>query len=262
MNNNLESIIDFSFKEKYPYYLENNILLINADCKDIIPLLRNDSIDVCFTDPPYNICSEKHFTKKGNTIKLNKEVWGNLYQDYWENPNEYWDWILNIFLELKNKVKYHYIVFLDRLYTGHFNYLIKDHFDIRNQFCFIKNNPIPHFRKTNFCSGYELATWFSKEYRKIEFTIQKEMSNVFTGSIGKKQTKHPNEKYDWMVLPVVKSLVKDGDVVIDLFCGSGSILYHTIRVKNVFCIGIEKNKDFFNEAVEKFSCYFKNYVLF
>lgn len=251
--------------KSYDHFLNDNVLLINADCKEIIPLINNDSIDCCITDPPYNIADETKYSKNGNNIISNRNNWGYLYQDFWENQDDYWNWLLNITLELKNKVKYHYVYFLDRTFIGHFNYLIKDYFIIKNLFAFIKTNPVPHFRKNNFRSSFELSVWFSNNFRKINFISQNYMKNVFEGPIGNKDKniEHPNYKYDWMVEPFVLTLFKNNDIVIDLFMGSGSFIYNTLKInKTIKFIGIEKNKVFFDRTKVYIQDFLSQKVLF
>jgi DNA modification methylase len=244
------------------YEIIDNVLLINGDCKEIIDLLKNDSVDVLFTDPPFNIGSNSKFSKSKDKFLPTKEIWGNKYQDYWDSQEDYWSWLMQIFSKLILKVKYHYIVYLDRAYIGHFNYLLKDSLDLKNMFCFVKNNPVPHFRKNNFRSTFELASWFSKNYRKINFTTDQEMKNVFKGNIGNKEIEHPNYKYDWMVVPIAKTIINDNDIVLDCFSGSGAIIYHSLKIRpNSFYIGIEKNKEFFQTSVNFFKEKFKQQVL-
>jgi len=38
-----------------PYFKDDSVFIINADCRDILPLLPNKYIDLCLTDPPYVI---------------------------------------------------------------------------------------------------------------------------------------------------------------------------------------------------------------
>ncbi|GIW22558.1 MAG: hypothetical protein KatS3mg068_1565 [Candidatus Sericytochromatia bacterium] len=254
---------DNSILEKFNYYLEDNILIINADCREVLYLINNNSVDCCITDPPYNIGDSKKYTKYKGNFKTNDNAWGDLYQDFWENQDDYWDWLLNITLELKNKVKYHYVYFLDRTYIGHFNYLIRNHFEIKNLLVFIKTNPIPHFRKNNFRSSFELSVWFSNNYREINFTSQDYMKNIFEGTIGNKKFEHPNYKYDWMIKPFVLTLLKDNDIVIDIFSGSGSILYHIFKYNHTIrCIGIEKNKEIYESSIKNIKSVLSQKILF
>jgi len=48
------------------------------------------------------------------------------------------------------------------------------------------------------------------------------MKNVFFGNIGKKQTEHPTEKYEWMINPLIIRHSNEGDFIGDFFLGSGT----------------------------------------
>ncbi len=54
-----------------PYYQDDSVVIFNADCRDILPLLEPGSVDLVLTDPPYGINyvhGEEHIP---NASKLN-----------------------------------------------------------------------------------------------------------------------------------------------------------------------------------------------
>lgn len=71
------------------------IKLYNDDCLNVIPVLKNESIDCIITSPPYNV-------DLGNN-KYNKNPY-NLYCDNREHK-EYIEWLKHIFFKLYPKVK-------------------------------------------------------------------------------------------------------------------------------------------------------------
>jgi DNA modification methylase len=38
-----------------PYYQDNSVVLYNCDCREILPLIPENAIDIVLTDPPYGI---------------------------------------------------------------------------------------------------------------------------------------------------------------------------------------------------------------
>ena len=40
---------------KKPYFQDESVVIYNADCRDILPLIPDKSIDLVLTDPPYGI---------------------------------------------------------------------------------------------------------------------------------------------------------------------------------------------------------------
>lgn len=57
---------------KKPYYQDSAVCIFHADCRDVLPLISEKSIDLVLTDPPYGIGydrNKKHkYTVKNNTV--------------------------------------------------------------------------------------------------------------------------------------------------------------------------------------------------
>ena len=41
-----------------PFYSKDGITIFNADCRTVLPYLKDKSIDLCLTDPPYGVAEE------------------------------------------------------------------------------------------------------------------------------------------------------------------------------------------------------------
>lgn len=224
--------------------------IYHMPCEKGIEQLKNKSIDLILTDPPYGIAQTDKLTKKGNEIVNNETAWGNDYKDSWESVEDYSDWLIDIVNRVLPKIKNNgsLILFMDRKLTGYIIYrLEKLGLIFRNKIYFIKKNPLPHFRKNNYRSTIEEAVWFTKTKKyKINFLEQKDMRQEFYGVIGtNKKTKHPNEKYQWMIEPLIRRHSNKGDLVVDLFSGSGSISFYSKGMKRNY-IGFETNKEFYD----------------
>ena len=73
------------------------------------------------------------------------------------------------------------------------------------------------------------------------------MVQFYEGPIGRKDTKHPTEKYSWMIEPLIKNHSKPGDVVLDAFAGSATTLVVAKKhARNA--IGFERDERFFQMA--------------
>lgn len=212
--------------------------------------ITNNYVDLVLTDPPYGIANNSKLTKVGNKIVSTNEAWGNDFKDEWKNIDEYYEWLKPFISEYIRVLKDEgsMILFLDRKYTGLITHYIERDFSLnfKNKIYFHKSNPLPSIRKNNYRSSIEEAIWFtkSKQYQ-FNFGIQSEMTQVYKGAAGHgKNTKHPTEKYSWMIEPLIKNHSKEGDVILDSFSGSGSIVYQALKA-NRKAIGFEKNKDFY-----------------
>lgn len=225
--------------------------LFNTEALAGMKSLPSSSIDLVLTDPPYGIASSK-LTKKGGKIVSTNEAWGNDFQDQWKDIAEYWEWFKPFVTEMDRVMKdgASMVLFLDRKYTGFITYLIETQFELnfKNKLYFKKKNPLPSFRKVTWRSSIEECIVFSKGKQKtFNFGEQSEMTQVFEGAIGKKKTKHPTEKYEWMIDPIIKVLSNEGDMILDCFAGSGTTLIQANR-QNRKSIGFENNTSFYEMA--------------
>ncbi|MFZ6755544.1 DNA-methyltransferase [Undibacterium sp. Dicai25W] len=230
---------------------EQNYLL-NIDSKAGLANIKDNFVDLVLTDPPYGIANNSKLTKIGNKIVSTNDAWGNDFQDNWENIDAYYEWFKPFIAEFVRVLKDNgtMLLFLDRKYTGLIVHYLERDFDLnfKNKIYFKKTNPLPGIRKTNYRSTIEECVWLTKgKQHTFNFGEQAEMTQVYQGSIGRKKTKHPTEKYSWMIEPLIKNHSKVGDVILDAFAGSGTT--HVLAKKhNRHAIGFEKNKSFFDMA--------------
>jgi site-specific DNA-methyltransferase (adenine-specific) len=217
--------------------------------------LPAQSVDLVLTDPPYGIADKSKVTKANGKMVSTSEAWGNDFQDAWPSIEAYYDWFKPFVAEMVRVTKEtgSLIMFLDRKYTGLIvHYLERDfglHF--KNKIYFHKNNPVPSLRKNNYRSGIEEAVWFAKG-KKCDFNFgpQQEMVQVYKGNIGRKTTKHPTEKYTWMIDPLLRNHCRPGAVVLDPFAGSGSVLARAPHFGHT-AIGFEKSPAFYAMAMAR-----------
>lgn len=230
----------------------NKNYLLNMNSLIGMKNMPEASVDLVLTDPPYGIADASKLTKSNGKFVSTNEAWGNDFQDAWANVEDYWNWF-KPFVEEMNRVMKDgasLILFLDRKYTGYIVYMIEKEFGLtfKNKVYFSKKNPVPSMRKVNYRSKIEEAIWFSKgKPNTFNFGEQSEMTQVYEGPIGKKKTKHPTEKYTWMIEPLIKNHSKPGDVILDPFSGSGATLMNAIKMgRNA--IGFEMNTSFHEMA--------------
>lgn len=230
----------------------NNNYLFNMNSLNGMKNMQASTVDLVLTDPPYGIADTAKLTKVGNKFVSTSDAWGNDFQDAWANVEDYWNWFKPFVAEMNRVMKggASMILFLDRKYTGYIVYMIEKEFGLtfKNKVYFSKKNPVPSMRKVNYRSRIEEAIWFSKgKPNTFNFGEQSEMTQVYEGPIGKKKTKHPTEKYTWMIEPLIKNHSKPGDVILDPFSGSGATLMNAIKMGRQ-AIGFEMNTGFYEMA--------------
>ena len=68
-----KKILD-NIKDK-PYFVKNNFVLYKSDCLKILEQLPENSIDMIFADPPYNLSNGGFTAHAGKMVSVNKGKW-------------------------------------------------------------------------------------------------------------------------------------------------------------------------------------------
>lgn len=217
----------------------------NVDGQTGLAAVPSNFVDLVLTDPPYGIADSAKLTKKGSKIVTTSQAWGADFQDSWASIDDYYQWLKPFIAQFVRVLKDNgsLILFLDRKYTGLIAHYLERDFQLnfKNKIYFKKKNPVPSIRKNNYRSTIEEAVWFTKgKQYTFNFGEQADMLQVYEGSIGKKKTAHPTEKYTWMVEPLIRNHTKPGDVVLDAFVGSATTLV-VDQQHNHSAIGFEKS---------------------
>ena len=226
--------------------------LSNLDGQAGLATIPSNFVDLVLTDPPYGIADSSKLTKKGGKIVTTSQAWGSDFQDSWVNIDDYYQWLKPFIAEFVRVLKDNgsMILFLDRKYTGLIVHYLERDFDLnfKNKMYFKKLNAVPSIRKVNYRSSIEECVFLTKgKQYTFNFGEQKDMTQVFEGPIGRKKTKHPTEKYSWMIEPLIKIHSKEGDVVLDAFAGSATTLV-LAKKHNRHAIGFEKNPAMYEMA--------------
>ena len=226
--------------------------LSNLDGQTGLATVPSNFIDLVLTDPPYGIADSSKLTKKGGKIVTTSQAWGSDFQDQWTTIDDYYQWLKPFIAEFVRVLKDNgsMILFLDRKYTGLIVHYLERDFDLnfKNKMYFKKLNAVPSIRKVNYRSSIEECVFLTKgKQYTFNFGEQKDMTQVFEGPIGRKKTKHPTEKYSWMIEPLIKIHSKEGDVVLDAFAGSATTLV-LAKKHNRHAIGFEKNPSMYEMA--------------
>lgn len=220
-----------------------------ADCLEFMKQIPDKSIDLVIYDAPYT--QEAH----GRGIAGKRKI----YQEMAEYTNLRNDWYSDEKLDLFfAKCKFPNVF----IFGGKRDLLNAQNYAVRRGFNFyplpiIKPNPIP---TTN-------NTWLPAEGcvhiadRKIVVTKEYRYKIPYFMQDGKKETTHPNEKNLSSLTRIILNLTQKNDIVFDPFSGSGTTAVACYEVGRRF-IGVEKNKKYFEAALERLEKYQKNSSLF
>ena len=244
-------------------YFKNKI--INGDSLEELKKIPEESFDVIFADPPYNLQLKNHLTRPDRSkVSAVNDKW-----DQFESFKKYDEFSILWLKECKRVLKKNGTIWVIGSYHNIFRLgkAIQDlGFWILNDVIWNKNNPMPNFRGTRFTNAHETLIWASKnEKSKYTFNYQslkclnddlQMRSNwnlpICNGSErlkknGKKV--HSTQKPESLLHRVLLASSNKGDILLDPFLGSGTSAAVAKKLgRNYF--GIEKEKNYF-EVAEK-----------
>ena len=230
--------------------------------------LKDHSVDMVFCDPPYNLQLSKTLYRPDAT-----KVAG--VNDDWDKFNNFQDydtftktWLSEIKRILKPDGCLWVIGSYHNIYR--IGYILQNlNFWILNDIIWRKTNPMPNFKGTRFTNAHETLIWAANsKYSKYTFNYQtmkqlndnKQMRsddwliNICSGKERLKDVKskklHNTQKPEELLLRVVLSSTKPGDLVLDPFFGTGTTGVVCKKLGRKF-IGIEKSATYIKEAKKR-----------
>lgn len=248
-------------------------IIYNGDCIEILSgAIEENSIDLIFADPPYNL--------SGNALK-----WiGNKTGGDWNMVNENWDKIPDVeylrFTENWIKGCYKVLKKSGSIYVASSYHNLAEiimalkqlKFKINNIITWYKTNAMPNMTKRVFTHSTEFVVWavkgpgwtFNYEIAKeINPEKQKDgkikqMRDLWEMPLvqGKERVRsidgkalHPTQKPEEMLKRIILTCSNEGDTILDPFMGSGTTAIIAQRFGRKW-IGIEKEKKYV-EIAEK-----------
>ncbi|MBR5154469.1 MAG: site-specific DNA-methyltransferase [Alphaproteobacteria bacterium] len=232
--------------------------VINADCVETMKKIEDNSIDVIFADPPYNLQLGDQLKRPDNTeVKGVYEEW-----DSFESIAEYDKYTKNWLIEARRILKDNGTIWVIGSYHNIFRvgYIMQDlGFWILNDIVWNKTNPMPNFRGTRFTNAHETLIWATKN-QKARYTFNYEAMKAMNDDVqmrstweiplctGKERLKndatgeklHPTQKPEALLYRVIMSSTNVGDVILDPFFGTGTTGAVAKKLGRNF-VGIEKD---------------------
>ena len=238
--------------------------IIKGDCVAALERLPENSIDVIFADPPYNLQLEGALHRPDQS-KV------DAVDDEWDKFSDFaaYDAFTRAWLLAARRVlKPNGTIWVIGSYHNIFRVgaILQDlDFWLLNDIIWRKTNPMPNFKGTRFTNAHETLIWAakSKEARPtFNYAAMKalndgvQMRSDWTlpicsggerlkGADGKKA--HPTQKPEALLHRVLLSTTNPGDVVLDPFFGTGTTGAAAKRLGRHF-IGIERDPDYLEVA--------------
>ena len=239
----------------------------HGDCIAQLKKLPDESVDLVFADPPYNLQLSGALHRPDQSLV-------DAVDDEWDQFDSFaaYDTMCKAWLsECRRILKPHGAIWVIGSYHNIFRLGVQLQdlgYWMLNDVVWRKTNPMPNFRGRRFTNAHETLIWASKsESSKYTFNYEAmkalneglQMRSDWTlplctgaerikGRDGKKA--HPTQKPENLLARVILSSTKRGDVVLDPFFGTGTTGAVAKKLGRHF-IGIEQDAAYVEVAKKR-----------
>ncbi len=242
-------------------------IIIQGDCLEILKTIPDESVDLVFADPPYNMQTEGELLRTdGSTFNGVTDKW-----DKFVSLKDYDFFTTQWLTECRRILKKDGAIWVIGSFQNIFRlgYIMQDlGFWILNDIIWSKPNAVPNFGGTRFQNSHETLIWCSKNKgSKYHFNYQtmkylnggKQMRSVWDISIciGAERLKgddgkkiHSTQKPEQLLYNVILSSTQKGDLILDPFFGTGTTGAVAKRLGRHY-IGIERESLYITAATKR-----------
>jgi site-specific DNA-methyltransferase (adenine-specific) len=257
--------------EQKPYLEDEDFVLYHGDCLEILKNVPNESIDMIFADPPYNLSNGGFTVHAGRRVSVNKGDW-----DKSKGFNDDLDFHVNWIEACRRILKPHGTIWVSGTYHSIYQcgYALQSlGYHILNDISWFKPNASPNLSGRYFTASHETLIWARKDKNaKHEFNYDlmrngewhrddllkkpgKQMRSVWAINppkpIEKKFGKHPTQKPEALLKRVVLASTNKGDLVLDPFTGSSTTGIAAYLLGRKF-VGIDTEKEYLELSEKRF----------
>lgn len=238
--------------------------ILQGDCVEHMNALPDESVDLVFADPPYNLQLGGDLSRPDNSVVHGvTEDW-----DRFDTMDAY-DLFTHDWLNCARRIlKPNGAIWVIGSYHNIFRVggILQDQgFWIRNDVIWRKTNPMPNFRGTRFTNAHETLIWATKTEQArptFNYDAMKMLNDgvqmrsdwtlpICTGTERLKKSDgtkaHPTQKPEALLHRVLLSTTNPGDVVVDPFFGTGTTGAVAKKLGRHF-IGMEREQDYIHYA--------------
>jgi modification methylase len=241
--------------------------VIVDDCLKALKSLPENSVDLVFADPPYNLQLAADLMRPNNTrVDGVDDEW-----DKFASFSEYDKFTRAWLTECRRILKPDGAIWVIGSYHNIFRLgvALQDlGFWIQNDVIWRKVNPMPNFRGKRFTNAHETLIWAARDQRAratfnyeslkaLNDDLQMRSDWLFPICSGPERLKdeggrkaHPTQKPEALLHRLLIASTKTGDVVLDPFFGTGTTGAVAKRLGRRY-IGIERDPDYAKAAQER-----------
>ena len=252
------------------YFKASDFFLFKDNCIDFLKQIPENSIDMIFADPPYNLSNGGFSVHAGKRVSVNKGKWDE--SKGVENDFAFHTQWLE---ECRRVLKPNGTLWVSGTYHSIYQcgYALQIlGYKILNDIAWFKPNASPNLSGRYFTASHETLIWARKE-EKAKHTFNydlmkngdypedamkkpnKQMRSVW--SIGtprpdeKQFGKHPTQKPIKLLERIVLAATNKGDVILDPFTGSSTTGMAAKRYGRKF-IGIDLEKEYLDLSIKRY----------
>jgi len=236
---------------------ENKIIL--GDCIENLKKIPDNSIDLIFADPPYNMQLNGDLWRPNQTkVDAVDDDW-----DKYDSFKQYDDFTIEWLRECKRVLKENGSIWVIGSYHNIFRVgkIIQDlGYWILNDIIWMKTNPMPNFKGTRFNNAHETLIWASKN-KNSKFKFHYKSMKVFNDDkqmrsdwyipicLGNERIRingekaHSTQKPEELLYRIILSTSDVGDIILDTFMGSGTTGAIAKKLRRKY-IGFEKEEKY------------------
>jgi DNA modification methylase len=240
--------------------------ILHGNCIEILKELPENSVDLIFADPPYNL-QLQHDLYRPDRSKVDavNDRWDKFsgFAAYDEFTRE---WLSASLCVMKGTGTIWVIGSYHNIYRV--GAIMQDlGFWILNDVVWIKNNPMPNFRGVRFTNAHETMIWAQKK-KGAKYTFNHQSMKALNDDLqmrsdwniplatGKQRIKtsgtkaHSTQKPEALLYRVIMASSNPGDLVLDPFFGSGTTGAVAKKLGRNW-IGIERDKKYIKIAQKR-----------
>ena len=237
--------------------------IINADSLRELKKIPDETFDLIFADPPYNLQLQNSLVRPDRSkVNAVNDKW-----DQFESFKTYDKFTSEWLSECKRILKKNGTIWVIGSYHNIFRVgkIVQDlGFWILNDVIWNKNNPMPNFRGTRFTNAHETLIWASKS-KKSKYTFNYQSMKCFNDDLqmrstwnlpicnGKERLKnngvkvHSTQKPEALLHRIILASSNKNSFIFDPFLGSGTTAVVSKKLGRSY-FGIEKEKVYYEAA--------------
>lgn len=240
--------------------------ILRGDCVEVLNSLPENSIDLIFADPPYNLQLQNELYRP-NMTKVDAVIdsWDK-FASFSEYDKFTRDWLTACKRVLKNTGTIWVIGSYHNIYRV--GTILQDlGFWFLNDIVWVKTNPMPNFRGVRFTNAHETLLWSQKKkgakytfnhhaMKSLNDNLQMRSDWIIPICSGSERIKlngekaHSTQKPEALLYRVILSSSNPDDVVLDPFFGSGTTGAVAKKLHRNW-IGVERDEIYIQVAQQR-----------